>query len=337
MSASNDTDTMKLANKNILITGGAGFIGSHLARRLARETFVRIVDNFSTGSWDNIAELADRDNVDIIEGDVRNRPALQTWCNRIDVVFHLAVSCLRTSLGDPHASHHTNAGGTLNVCQAAMDCGVRDVVYVSSSEVYGTARCVPMAETHPLEPITVYGASKLAGELYVKAFHRTYGLPVKIVRPFNTYGPRAPWRGRRAEAIPRFILRAREGGGALIFGDGTQTRDFMFVDDTATGILLAAECDALGGDVVNIAAGVEVSIRDMAAMIGEIVGSAAPPTFVEPRPGDVVRHHADIGKAEQLLGFVPQTDIRDGLRRTVAWFNAAVPREEAVAAAAVNW
>ncbi len=330
---------MTLTNKNILITGGAGFIGSHLTERLARENFVRIVDNFSTGSWDNIALLADRDNIDIVEGDVRNRHALHKWCDGIHVVFHLAVSCLRTSLSDPHASHNVNAGGTLNVCQAALAAEVQDLVYVSSSEVYGSALTVPMSEAHPLEPTTVYGAAKLAGELYGKAFHRTHGLPIKIVRPFNTYGPRSPWRGKRAEVIPRFILQSRAGEPPIIFGDGNQTRDFTYVDDTVTGILMAAECDELVGDVVNIAAGAEVSVRDIADIIAEHYDTSTSPLSADARPGHVARHHADITKAEQLLGFAPQTDIRDGLRRTIEWFEKAVPTEIAVTAnaASANW
>jgi UDP-glucose 4-epimerase len=176
-----------------------------------------------------------------------------------------------------------------------------------------------MAETHPLEPMTVYGASKLAGELYTKAFYRTYGLAGMIVRPFNTYGPREPWQGRRAEVIPRFILQARAGRRPTVFGDGSQTRDFTYVDDTVEGILLAAECDALIGDVVNIARGEEVSIARIADLITEQLKTSIEPDYAPARPGDVARHLADVSKARRLLGFTARTDIRSGLARCLDW------------------
>ncbi|MEE9296642.1 MAG: NAD-dependent epimerase/dehydratase family protein [Phycisphaerae bacterium] len=330
---------MHVSNRNILVTGGAGFIGSHLVERLARRNFVRVLDNFSTGSWSNLTEVVDRDNVDVVEGDIRDQPALHRCCRGIDVVFHLAVSCLRTSLTDPQESHSVNAGGTLNVCEAAQAGGVERLVYVSSSEVYGTARQVPMSETHPLHPTTVYGAAKLAGEHYAKALQHTCGLAVVIVRPFNTYGPREPWRGTRAEVIPRFILQLRGGRPPVIFGDGSQTRDFIYVDDTVTGILRAAACDALVGQAVNIAAGSEVSIVHLAAMIAERLDRDIQPLFREPRPGDVIRHHADVTKARDLLGFVANTNIQTGLARCIAWISQAVPDEALVTehAGAANW
>jgi UDP-glucose 4-epimerase len=311
-----------MTGRRILITGGAGFIGSHLAERLAENNFVRIVDNFSTGSWENLASLRGSETVEIIEDDIRQAPAAHDWCAGIEVVFHLAVSCLRTSLGNPRASHNVNAGGTLNLCAAALERRVERFVYVSSSEVYGSAQSVPMTELHPLEPTTVYGAAKLAGEYYAKAFHRTYGLRAIIVRPFNTYGPREPWKGTRAEVIPRFILRMQARQAPVIFGDGTQTRDFTFVDDTVEGILRAAECEVLIGDAVNIATGRETSIRLVAEWIGKELGWDEPPLHAAPRPGDVTRHWADVSKARCLLGYVPRVDFRTGLRRTIDWFRS---------------
>lgn len=311
---------MKFAHKNILITGGAGFIGSHLAERLAQDNFVRIVDDFSTGDWENLGDIADRESVEIIDDDINDRTAVKDWCADIDVVFHLAVSCLRTSLGDPEVSHEVNAGGTLNLCRGALACGVGRFVYLSSSEVYGTARQVPMSETHPLEPLTVYGATKLAGELYAKAFHRTYGLPVVIVRPFSTYGPREPWRDKRAEVIPRFILRILSGRAPIIFGDGAQTRDFCYVEDTVTGILAAAACEELVGDVVNIARGREVPVGKIALLIAEHLGTRLTPAHRPSRPGDITRHVADTSKARDLVGFEAPTDITEGLSRCIQWF-----------------
>ena len=314
---------MRIRDKNVLVTGGAGFIGSHLAEHLTERNFVRLLDDFSTGCWENIATFAGQGNVQVVEGDVTDEQTVRSACADVDVVFHLAVSCLRTSLADPMASHNVNAGGTLHLCRAAQACGVERFVYISSSEVYGTACETPMAETHRLEPMTVYGAAKLAGELYAKAFHRTYGLPTVIVRPFNTYGPREPWRGTRAEVIPRFILQTLSDKAPVIFGDGTQSRDFTYVDDTVIGILLAAECDALVGDVVNIARGEEVSIARVASMVTEQVGGAVSslaPSFAPRRPGDVMRHWADCSKARRLLGFQARTGFREGLRRSIEWF-----------------
>jgi UDP-glucose 4-epimerase len=243
--------------------------------------------------------------------------------DRVDVVFHLAISDLRTSLNHPWKSHDINAGGTLSVCLAARERGVKRLVYVSSSEVYGTAETVPMSEDHPLRPTTVYGASKLAGELYAQSCQRTYGLPVIVVRPFNTYGPREPHEGMRAEVIPRFLLELQAGRDPVFFGDGTQTRDFTFVEETVAGLVAAGECDALVGDVVNIARGREVSIVEIARLLAELAGRPdAKVRRADPRPGDVHRHYADISKARRLLGFDPRIDIREGLARTVAWFGA---------------
>jgi UDP-glucose 4-epimerase len=331
---------MELSGLRIMVTGGGGFIGSHLCDRLADANDLVVVDDFSVGLRDNVAELRPRANVRVVEADVCDRDAMQALMDGIDVVFHLAISCLRTSINHPTMSHDINAGGTLSVCLAAQARGVRRLVYVSSSEVYGTAQTVPMSETHPCVPMTVYGASKLAGELYALACMRTYGLPVSVIRPFNTYGPREPYHGLRAEVIPRFILQLAAGKAPVIYGDGAQTRDFTFVDDTVTGILLAGACDALVGDVVNVAYGHEVSIARIAELLGELVtGTPVAPVRLEPRPGDVLRHYADAQKARQLLGYAPAVDLETGLRRTVAWFASQRIAERAAGtdAGAPNW
>jgi len=330
---------VNLGGQRILITGGAGFIGSHLAERLAPDNFLRVVDDFSTGSTDNLDNLAARRGVEIIKADLCDPRVAHDACDGIDVVFHLAVSCLRTSLSRPHFSHDVNAGGTLNLCEAAHRFRIRRFIYISSSEVYGTAQRVPMNEDHPWEPLTVYGASKLAGELYAKAFFRTHGLPVVIVRPFNTYGPREPWEGRRAEVIPRFILRALAGQSPVIFGNGNQTRDFTYIDDTVSGIVLAAECDAMVGQAVNVAAGRECSIRAVAEAIAEKLELRRPVRCVDARPGDVTRHFADISKARRLFGFEPTVDLETGLDRCIERLRGFGVHDSALieAAGAANW
>jgi len=329
---------MRLQGLRILVTGAAGFIGSHLADRLAAGNDLVLVDDFSIGKRENLAEVKNRPGVTIIEADITDRERMREMTDHVDVVFHLAISDLRTSLNHPWMSHDVNAGGTLSVCLAARECGVKRLVYVSSSEVYGTAETVPMSEDHPLRPTTVYGASKLAGELYAQACHRTYDLPVTVVRPFNTYGPREPHEGMRAEVIPRFLLELKAGREPVVFGDGRQTRDFTFVEETVTGLVAAGECDALVGDVVNIARGREVSIVEIARLLAELAGrSDAKVRSADPRPGDVHRHYADISKAQRLLGFDPKIDIREGLARTVAWFESRGIVASGAASGLPNW
>jgi UDP-glucose 4-epimerase len=331
---------VNLSDLKVMITGAAGFIGSHLADRLATGNELLLIDDFSIGLRENLAGVESLPNVRIVTADIRDRDRVRELTAGIDVVFHLAISCLRTSLNHPMMSHDINAGGTLNVCLAAREHGVKRCIYVSSSEVYGSAETVPMSEAHPCRPTTVYGASKLAGELYALASWRAYGLPVSVVRPFNTYGPREPYAGSRAEVIPRFVLQLTRGRSPVVYGDGTQTRDFTFVDDTVTGLMRAAECDELVGDVVNIAYGQELSISRIAELLAKHMGSdTLPVVHAEPRPGDVRRHFADIGKAKRLFGFQPTMDIETGLARTVEWFRThrIEKRVAAEAAGTPNW
>ena len=312
---------MHLSGLKVLITGAAGFIGSHLADRLADGNDLVLVDDFSVGRRENLVQLETAANVEIVRADVTDTAAMSELTRGVDIVFHLAVSCLRTSLGDPFRSHDVNAGGTLSVCLAAQGRKVQRLVYVSSSEIYGSAATVPMAESHACRPTTVYGASKLAGEVYALGLWRTAGLPACVVRPFNTYGPREPWAGARAEVIPRFILQVLAGREPVIFGDGKQTRDFTFVDDTVEGLVRAAACDAMVGEVVNIAFGHEVSIRAIAELVAtRLDRNDLRARHADSRPGDVDRHYADIEKAGRLFDYAPKVDFETGLARTVEWF-----------------
>ena len=331
---------MELSGLRIAVTGAAGFIGSHLADRLAPHNELVLIDDFSVGRRENLAAVEAQPRVRVVAADVGERARMEELFAGVDVVFHLAISCLRTSLAQPELSHAVNAGGSLAVCLAARRCGVRRLVYVSSSEVYGSAETAPMSESHPLRPTTVYGASKLAGELYALAHWRTWRLPVSVVRPFNTYGPREPSAGSRAEVIPRFALRLLAGAAPVIYGDGSQTRDFTYVDDTVEGIVRAAACDALVGDVVNVARGGETSIARIAAELARMVGRPElAPERAPARPGDVQRHFADIAKARTLLGFDPAVDLATGLARTLEWLRGEgrAAREQAAAAGAPNW
>lgn len=318
----------------ILVTGGAGFIGSHLVDALVDGNEVVVLDNFSSGKRENLQHHLNRGAVRLMEGDVRDLAAVQAAMRGCAVIFHLAVQCLRVSLFDPRLVHEVNATGTLNLCEAALKNKVSRFVYVSSSEVYGSAVSVPMDEEHPLLPTTPYGASKLAGEMYAMTFHRTYGLPVAVVRPFNTYGPRAHFEGAYGEVIPKFILRALSDQPPVIFGDGLQTRDFTYVRDTVEGILRvgAARAAEVVGQAVNIANGHEASINEIATQVLHLTGRAhLQPLYTAARPADVRRHLASVSKAERLLGFRARISIRDGLRKYIYWFRSSVNRAEAIA------
>jgi UDP-glucose 4-epimerase len=330
-----------IEGKRVVVTGGAGFIGSHVVDRLAAAGHeVVVIDDFSTGSEDNLRQHVHDPRVIVERADVTDENAMRRLVRGADTVYHLAVQCLRVSLYDPMYVHQVNATGTLRVLSAALEHRVRRFVYVSSSEVYGSARRVPMREDHPLRPLTPYAASKLAGEMYAHTFHATYGMPVIIVRPFNAYGPREHHEGASGEVIPRFAVRAMCGLSPMIFGDGEQTRDFTWVEDSAEGIVRAASCDALLGRVVNVAYGQEVSIRRIAELVLQAVGRAdLSIVHAEPRIGDVRRHFADVRRARQLLDFSPSIAIEAGIPRYVAWLrsNVADPRALVAEQEIFNW
>lgn len=308
----------------ILITGGAGFIGSHLVDRLlaAEAADITVLDDFSSGRRENLGHINDR-RLRIVEGSILDQAALERAFEGCDRVYHLAVQCVRRSLGSPLDNHEINATGTLRVLEAARRHKVRRFIYCSSSEVYGNSSVQTLSEEATCLPVTVYGAAKLAGEHYTNAYWQTYGLPTIIVRPFNAYGPRAHETGDLAEAIPRFIIRALNGLPPVIFGDGNNGRDFTYVTETAAGIALAADCDDLVARTVNIAFGRMITIREIAQTIARYCGRPdLQPIFAAPRPGDVRTLHADIRLAQQAFDFRADLDFEEGIRRYVAWFRA---------------
>lgn len=326
----------------ILVTGGAGFIGSNLVDSLAetQDAEIIVADDFSSGTRANLARHVPDGKVRVIETDIRDAALVREIVRGADVVYHLAVQCIRLSLRDPFLVHEVNATGTLNLLAAALDEGVSRFIYCSSSEVYGTAQCAPMDEAHPLVPTTPYGASKLAGEAYARSYYLTFGLPVTIVRPFNTYGPREHFEGAYGEVIPKFVVRAMNNAPLVIFGDGSQTRDFTDVSDTVRGLVLAAESDRLVGEAVNIARGREVTIDQVAQIVLECVpDSTSRVEHQEARPGDVRRHYADISKARRLLGFEPKVSLQEGIIRYVDWLRRSEfdPREMLAQEKLRNW
>jgi UDP-glucose 4-epimerase len=304
-----------------LVTGGAGFIGSEVVGQLVASGWeVVVLDNLVTGRWENLDSLA-LPASGRVTGDVRNAALLARLLEGVDTVFHLACRGVRFSLHSPLETHEVNASGTLAVLDAARHAGIRRFVQVSSSEVYGTAGNPPMREDGPTFPTTAYGASKLAGEAYARAYHHCYGVPVTIVRPFNSFGPRSHHEGDAGEVIPKFVLRALAGQHLTLFGDGQQTRDFCYVSDTARGIILAATvADALG-ETINLGSGRELSIGDLAQSVLVALGSdPALLRFEAARPGDLPCLRAATEKAQRLLGFCPEVSFSEGLSRLIAWY-----------------
>jgi UDP-glucose 4-epimerase len=307
-----------------VVTGGAGFIGSELVGQLVTEGLsVRVLDNLVNGRVENIQEhLGPR--CELIVADVRDAVRVAPALAGADILFHLACLGVRHSIHSPRENHDVNASGTLSLLEQCRAQGVRRFVYVSSSEVYGTARHVPMTEEHPTFPETVYGASKLAGESYARAYWRTYRYPTVIVRPFNAFGPRCHHEGDSGEVIPKFLLRAMAGLPMVVFGDGTQTRDFSFVADTAHAIVRAGFGDAAVGETINVGTGQEISIGQLAREVAALLGSgAAEIRHVEPRPGDVLRLCAETSRALELLGVIPQVPFAEGLRLLLDWYRAS--------------
>jgi nucleoside-diphosphate-sugar epimerase len=312
-----------------LVTGGAGFIGSNLVTALLEGGMsVRILDDLSTGDRRNLSGRAA--DAELIAGDVRDPAALARAVEGVEVIFHeAAIPSVARSVQDPLASHAVNATGTLNVLIAARDASVERVVYASSAAVYGNASSPPLHEGLPTRPASPYGASKLAGERYLEAFARTWGMATIALRYLNVFGPRQDPRSQYASAIPRFIAAALARDAPTIYGDGEQARDFIYVDDVVRANLCAADAshDAIGG-AFNVGYGERHTVNELVATIRELVpGEHPPPIHADPRPGDIRDSWSDITAAREVLGFEPEETFEGGLRRTVEWFTGERARE----------
>ena len=307
-------------NKNVLVTGGAGFIGSHLVNELVhRGARVRVLDNFSTGKHENLEQALA--HIELIEGDIRDRDTVQRAVNGVDFVLHqAALPSVPRSVADPLTTHEVNVTGTLNMLIAAREANVKRVVYASSSSVYGNSPTLPKREDMPTNPLSPYAVSKLAGENYCGVFYQVYGLPTVALRYFNVFGPRQDPQSQYAAVIPRFISAMVRGDLPVIYGDGTQSRDFTYVANVVEANLLACRSNAVVGQVCNAALGGQVPLLELVTTLNDILGTTSQPVFDAARPGDVKHSQADVSKLRRLTGFAEVVGFEEGLRHTVEWY-----------------
>jgi UDP-glucose 4-epimerase len=312
-----------------VVTGGAGFIGSHLAERLLHDGHrVRIVDNFSTGKRANIERLLRfGDRLEIHEVSITDRAALPPIFAGARYVFHqAALPSVPRSIDDPVTTHEINVTGTLNVLLAARAAGVQRVAYAASSSAYGDVEAEFKVETIPPAPLSPYGVSKLAGEYYCQVFTVVYGLETVALRYFNVFGPYQDETSHYAAVIPRFIAAMLRGQPPTIYGDGGQSRDFTYIDNVVHGNLLALTAPEAAGRVMNLATGGRVSLLELVDRLNAILGTQFAPVHAEPRPGDIRHSRADISLARELLDFTPIVSFEEGLARTVAWYRKHLAR-----------
>lgn len=310
---------MLSSDRTVLVTGGGGFIGSHLAHRLRNDGHkVRILDNFATGSRENVRHLLD--DIELIEGDMQSYERAHNAVRGCDVVFHqAALPSVPRSIQDPLTSNASNVIGTLNLLLAARDEGVGRFVFASSSSVYGANAQLPKAESMATLPISPYAVAKQAAEGYCRAFFQVYGLETVALRYFNVFGPRQDPLSQYAAVIPKFITAFIEGRSPIVFGDGEQSRDFTYIDNTVDANIRAASADGVAGQAFNIACGERISLNDLLSKLRDLTGSSLPAQYLDPRPGDIPHSLADISRAREVLGFEPEIDLLDGLAQTVKY------------------
>ena len=314
---------MNLSGRTVLVTGADGFIGSHLCellvRRGAQVRAMSMYNALNSRGW--LEDVSCVNELEVVSGDVRDGHFLNTATRGVDVVFHLAALIgIPYSYAAPDSYVQTNVSGTLNLVQAALDNGVQRFIHTSSSEVYGTARRVPIDEEHPLQPQSPYSATKIGADAIALSFFHAFGLPVAVARPFNTYGPRQSARA----VIPTIITQMLAEQQEIRLGNLSPLRDFTYVEDTCLGLAALAECDAATGQTVNIGSNSEISIGEILEMIREITGSriavSRDAARVRPEGSEVERLICDNSRIQALTGFRPQVGLRAGLRKTVDWF-----------------
>jgi UDP-glucose 4-epimerase len=306
----------------ILVTGGAGFIGSHIVDRLLKEEIeVIVIDNFLTGQRENVAHHKNRKDFHLVEGDIRNAKLVKKVLKDVDAVFHeAALVSVPRSIENPLLTNEVNVLGTLNLLEACRDADVKKFIYGSSSAVYGETETLPKTEELAPHPISPYAVSKLAAENYVKVYWKVYGLNTVCLRYFNVYGPRqtySPYSG----VITIFINRLLKGKPPIIYGDGEQTRDFTHIEDVVEANMLALTRKAASGEIFNIATGKPTTINQLAAVLQKIMKTNLKPMYTQPRLGDIKHSYADITKARKLLRYIPRVSLKNGLTQLVKWYS----------------
>jgi UDP-glucose 4-epimerase len=306
----------------VLVTGGAGFIGSHLVDALlAQGHEVIVIDNLVNGRLENLQEAFTNKQFRFIKGDITDQLSIEGVMSDVDIVFHLACLGVRHSLMYPFENHKANAEGTLRVLEAARVAQIRKFFYISSSEVYGKVKTFPIDENALPIPVTVYGASKLVGEHYTLAYQERYGMNVCILRIFNNYGPRAHYEGDAGEVIPRTIVNVLYDKSPVIFGDGSITRDFFYVKDTARALVELMYNDSISGKTLNIGTGEEITMLRLIETILRLMNKTALEiTFEAARPADVPRLWVNANQFYQLTGFVPSVSFESGLKLTIDYY-----------------
>lgn len=303
-----------------LVTGGAGFVGSHVIEALIEKgEKVRVLDNFSTGKEENLLPFGEK--VKIFKGDVRDASLCEYAMEGAEYVVHLAaLHEVPRSVERPLETHEINVTGILNLLIAAKRTGVRRFVYASSSAVYGDSPVLPRVEESVSPVSSPYAASKMAGEHYCRLFSSLYGLETVSLRYFNLYGPRQDSSSQYAGVIPKFVSALLADTAPTIYGDGEQSRDFLYVKDCVGATITACHASGISGEVMNIGTGRQTTVNELCRLIQEILGRRIPPRFDAPQPGDIRYDYADVSKATRLLSYQPSWDIHHGLEKTVQWY-----------------
>ncbi|MFH1721136.1 MAG: SDR family oxidoreductase [Candidatus Altiarchaeota archaeon] len=303
-----------------LVSGGLGFIGSNIVHRLLDDgKEVRVIDNLATGRKSNIASVIEE--FELLEGDIRDYSAVERSMESVDYVLHqAALPSVARSIINPYESNEVNVLGTLNLLKAAHEADIKQFVYASSSSVYGDTPTLPKVENMPVNPKSFYSVSKYAAEQQCIIYNQINGLNTVCLRYFNVYGPRQDPSSQYAAVIPKFITSIAKDESPTVFGDGTQSRDFTFIEDAVLANLKAAKSSKGVGEVCNIAVGQRRTVNELIGLVNELLEKNIDAEYAKPRPGDVKHSHADISKAQRLLGYKPEHDLKKGLEKTVEWF-----------------